>query len=1323
METCSLGNKKCASPWISKDSLGKVLTPGTTHEKEGPSSGNSTGDLFIEQFTLLNNSDNSYMLEREVALPEDLGHASLSLDIKPLGNLVSCISPQCFMPPTAAGLLPAVKNSETLGNSNSVAATSLLRTQQAISLKEQSPGEQEQLMMHQLEPMQQLVPEQQKSITFYNPETNMDSLPGSYETNTENASRHNLEEHKNGAIKEEREEQPIEENAPLSPLGLRRNVKTEIVVDRSVRPGAGKRQKNMEEFVEELKVDSPRIEMQHQNFGEAEMMDPKSFLEYPEGIVKCEENRERFGKNPTELLQRVSFDCHNFSSHDQWEIGKQLGKCLELQRKVNSHAVMFLDDKNTNYFISNGVVKCQHNKCEPRSESRKESNADFVDEEMVSEKESELPFNWSKPSQQWHEQLCEVKAEMAERNDSSSPGSKEHSGKLVSRSIISKIPIWLMEDLDGDVSQVTGKSRNPSPDVSDFQNIEWKQSNPEDHSSRFQILQGTQRIGQRRDKYYVAVDKCPETKLERNPRFKKINDQIINVTIKPERKQGMTPAKSQMKHHNNADTENRRDGKSSSSDSFYISTDNENESNLPCSPYFTRCKLHRASSTGKDGELSDADYATDEPSGAEDYVLKSCGKLFPKKLSARDLMDQKETSQTTSSSSESRDGCLKCERSSCTASPFHPWEATRDQREPEILIKGTASNYGGELNWQTPLRNDLVARLFPVFKSRANPDEKGTLEQVPKRQMAKPGENKWEAPVNCRETFLLAQMKDEQAKAMDILSRRQISQYDAVRAQTSHPLEECKSQETLKLPREKSECEKPTPAIKKEEESEQIRMLKKQIAGLQEEFRRNKIHWQAAHGRLRSQVEALTKQNLELQDELGVSEHQKMGTQRKHGAVNIINRSETPLSAAILRGTSSQESAEERPLQDSHKNLINVHVRRKIPFDDLAHRDRNAQATRSAVLGSESLKSARGEQRARSPSKMLNNRSMTPTGRRTPHQTPFQTQKASPQWTSDQQQNHGRNTPMSVSNLCMHKNTDPSLYVKGICSSTSGTSEDAAFLNSLNSDILNSTPLTDVEIQVMEDLGNKRAQRFKKTSEQLVSTTISRPNSVTANGRKTPKENLSTLVKAEKKPTLSRRASSCAESKADGEVKEEIKYLDGKVKQLFTDGRRITTYPNGTKVEISTDKKTTTVTFYNGDIKKILPDQTVIYYYADAQATRTIYVDGLEVLQFPNDQIEKYHPDGTEEIIFPDRTVKRRYGGGLEKTIFPDGTVVKVEKNGVKTIQFHNGQKEIQTAVSKRREYPDGTIKTIYANGHWKAKNIAQQIQIQDDKEVLILDE
>ncbi|NXG62325.1 CENPJ protein, partial [Hemiprocne comata] len=177
-----------------------------------------------------------------------------------------------------------------------------------------------------------------------------------------------------------------------------------------------------------------------------------------------------------------------------------------------------------------------------------------------------------------------------------------------------------------------------------------------------------------------------------------------------------------------------------------------------------------------------------------------------------------------------------------------------------------------------------------------------------------------------------------------------------------------------------------------------------------------------------------------------------------------------------------------------------------------------------------------------------------------------------------------------------------------------------------------------------------------------------------------------------------------------------------KVEEVFTDGRRIITFRNGTKKEISADKRMTTINFFNGDVKRIMPDQSVIYYYADAQTTHTAYPDGLEVLQFPNNQIEKHYPDGTQEIVFPDHTVKCLYSDGFKETFFPDGTVVKVEKNGDKIVVFSNGQKEVQTAQFKRREYPDGTVKTVYCSGRQETKCSTGRVRIKDEEGNIILD-
>ncbi|XP_012879968.1 PREDICTED: centromere protein J-like [Dipodomys ordii] len=164
------------------------------------------------------------------------------------------------------------------------------------------------------------------------------------------------------------------------------------------------------------------------------------------------------------------------------------------------------------------------------------------------------------------------------------------------------------------------------------------------------------------------------------------------------------------------------------------------------------------------------------------------------------------------------------------------------------------------------------------------------------------------------------------------------------------------------------------------------------------------------------------------------------------------------------------------------------------------------------------------------------------------------------------------------------------------------------------------------------------------------------------------------------------------------EKTQEKQHPRGKVEQVLSDGRTIITFPNGTRKEISADKKTTLIRFFNGDMKKIKPDQRVVYYYADAQTTHTTFPNGMEIVQFPNKRTEKFHPDGSKETVFPDGTVTR-LRGGCEETVFPDGTVVCVQRNGDRTITFSNGQKEIHTAHFKRREFPDGTSKTVYGSG------------------------
>ncbi|XP_069825890.1 centromere protein J [Dendropsophus ebraccatus] len=192
--------------------------------------------------------------------------------------------------------------------------------------------------------------------------------------------------------------------------------------------------------------------------------------------------------------------------------------------------------------------------------------------------------------------------------------------------------------------------------------------------------------------------------------------------------------------------------------------------------------------------------------------------------------------------------------------------------------------------------------------------------------------------------------------------------------------------------------------------------------------------------------------------------------------------------------------------------------------------------------------------------------------------------------------------------------------------------------------------------------------------------------------------------------------------KDNDDVQGEITYPDGKMERILRNGCHVILFPNGTRKEVSPDGKSTTVTFFNGDVKQVMADQRVIYYYADAQTTHTTYPDGLEILQFSNGQIEKHFPDGKKEITFPDQTIKNLYRDGREESIFPDGTIITTHPDGTKVIEFDNGQREFHTAQYKRREYPDGTVKTVYTNGQQETKYASGRVRVKDKDGNVIMD-
>ncbi|KAI5642592.1 centromere protein J [Phthorimaea operculella] len=170
------------------------------------------------------------------------------------------------------------------------------------------------------------------------------------------------------------------------------------------------------------------------------------------------------------------------------------------------------------------------------------------------------------------------------------------------------------------------------------------------------------------------------------------------------------------------------------------------------------------------------------------------------------------------------------------------------------------------------------------------------------------------------------------------------------------------------------------------------------------------------------------------------------------------------------------------------------------------------------------------------------------------------------------------------------------------------------------------------------------------------------------------------------------------------------------------DGSKELRFPNGNIKHISADGKYSKFLYYNGDIKEnFYSEGRIKYYYAEAKTYHTTHADGLEVLEFPDGQVEKRYKDGSSEIRLPNGSV--RYHDPKNEHVreewrFPDGTALTVSANGDKRIVFSNGQIEVHTKdhkvsfrsiyithdpknehVREEWRFPDGTALTVSAIG------------------------
>ncbi|NXN28984.1 CENPJ protein, partial [Nycticryphes semicollaris] len=403
-------------------------------------------------------------------------------------------------------------------------------------------------------------------------------------------------------------------------------------------------------------------------------------------------------------------------------------------------------------------------------------------------------------------------------------------------------------------------------------------------------------------------------------------------------------------------------------------------------------------------DLSDGDYASDEPSGTEKMSIKTFSRS-PSRKQDTQVMSRQCLSCSTSSS-DSSIGAVRLigskVHSSLQHSPFHLTRSKRREHEPKSKIENRTRDVKS-----LDLPPSTVTGEIPAFKIKETPaveesqnklftDTIDVFTEETQNILTRGLES--DAYHRGTPSLTRVKVKEGPEKAMHFC-RKQMDQLKTVRSQElTHPLESNRNQiHPLQKEKKAHSKFKGTARVTGENvKSEEIQILKKQIAGLQEEFKRNESCWHAAYGKLRDQVEMLTRQNMELRDELRVSEHQRWKAEKSPEAVNFMHRkSETLVAETILRETASSSKQEERLQRDNHKNHSISHVGLKTSLQKHFFRDVNSRVVHQP----------------------------SPTGRRT----------------------DARKSPVAVSPLSGFKEPNSSSYVKGkICKSLpiSDSSED-----------------------------------------------------------------------------------------------------------------------------------------------------------------------------------------------------------------------------------------------------------------------------------------
>ncbi|CAN0501325.1 unnamed protein product [Rangifer tarandus platyrhynchus] len=441
--------------------------------------------------------------------------------------------------------------------------------------------------------------------------------------------------------------------------------------------------------------------------------------------------------------------------------------------------------------------------------------------------------------------------------------------------------------------------------------------------------------------------------------------------------------------------------------------------------------------------------------------------------------------------------------------------------------------------------------------------------------------------------------------------------------------------------------------------------LQQEVSGLREEFRRQEALWAATHRELRAQMDALVKQNLELWAGPLASERRRLEAKRSAaGSVHVRRCSDTQVSESTVGKMSPLPADAGITLKQAGRS----HSAALLGLPSGKPISRETEKTDSG-------KPIPCEDGDKALSRNLQDRHAKPPGRE-------QASEERPALSEDAKV--FQRSPQSLQKWSGRRSPAPAALA-----------------------------VAPQDHRAKDDPDTRSSPSGRDADRPRARTPTDEPTCPSPGICEEPQD---LPVEPESPPHASQHEDTEIKQEEEGEVQ----HPEDKGGQALRDTCKMDTFSKGTEEDVRAEKKAAAPRRSNRDVWESPPD-TRLTHSAGARTAHTAHRRPLEVGRVPNKQTEKVCSDGSKEIMFPDGTVWR-LNDGREETVFPDGTIVSVERNGDKTIVLSNGQREIHTAQFKRREYPDGTTKTVYRDGHQETKDVCGRVKVRDEAGNIILD-